>query len=121
VAKASPGNSITEGIGLGRVTPMIDGLHVEKPYIIPDEEAVPFIFDLLEHEGLCLGGSSGINIAGAVRLAKELGPGHTVVTILADYGTRYQSKLFNPQFLQQKNLPVPSWLERKPNISVPYQ
>jgi cysteine synthase A len=82
---------------------------------------VPIIFDLLEHEGLCLGGSSGINIAGAVRLAKELGPGHTIVTILADYGTRYQSKLFNPQFLRQKNLPVPAWLERKPDISVPYQ
>ena len=121
VAKASPGNSITEGIGLGRVTPMIDGLKVEQPYVIPDDEAVPFIFDLLEHEGLCLGGSSGINIAGAVRLAKELGPNHTIVTILADFGTRYQSKLFNPQFLRQKNLPVPSWLERKPNISVPYQ
>jgi cysteine synthase A len=120
-AKASPGNSITEGIGLGRVTPIIDGLKVEKPYLIPDEEAVPFIFDLLEHEGLCLGGSSGINVAGAVRLAKELGPGHTIVTILADYGTRYQSKLFNPEFLRQKNLPVPEWLERKPDISVPYQ
>jgi cysteine synthase A len=103
------------------VTPMIHGLKVEQPYIIPDDEAVPFIFDLLEHEGLCLGGSSGINIAGAVRLAKELGPNHTIVTILADFGTRYQSKLFNPQFLRQKNLPVPSWLERKPNISVPYQ
>jgi cysteine synthase A len=120
-AKASPGNSITEGIGLGRVTPMIDGLKVEEPYIIPDDEAVPFIFALLEHEGLCLGGSSGINIAGAVRLAKELGPGHTIVTILADYGTRYQSKLFNPEFLRQKNLPVPAWLERKPDVSVPYQ
>ena len=121
VAKASAGNSITEGIGLGRVTPMIEGLKVEKPYVIPDDEAVPFIFDLLEHEGLCLGGSSGINVAGAVRLAKELGPGHTIVTILADSGTRYQSKLFNPQFLRQKDLPVPSWLERKPDISVPYQ
>jgi len=120
-AKASPGNSITEGIGLGRVTPIIDGLTVDKPYIVSDEEAVPLIFDLLEHEGLCLGGSSGINIAGAVRLAKELGPGHTIVTILADYGTRYQSKLFNPQFLREKNLPVPQWLERKPDITVPYQ
>jgi cysteine synthase len=121
VAKASPGNSITEGIGLGRVTPVIDGLEVDKSYIIPDAEAVPYIFDLLEHEGLCLGGSSGINVAGAVRLAKELGPGHTIVTILADYGTRYQSKLFNPQFLREKNLPVPQWLERKPNIKVPYE
>jgi cysteine synthase A len=100
---------------------MIEGLKVDKPYVISDDEAVPFIFDLLEHEGLCLGGSSGINIAGAVRLAKELGRGHTIVTILADYGTRYQSKLFNPQFLRQKNLPVPEWLESKPNIAVPYQ
>jgi cysteine synthase A len=121
VAKASAGNSISEGIGLGRVTPIIDGLKLEKPYIIPDEEAVPFIFDLLEHEGLCLGGSSGINVAGAVRLAKELGPGHTIVTILADYGTRYQSKLFNPQFLREKKLPVPQWLERKPSIKAPYE
>src|ERR1700745_4361449 len=121
VAKASPGNSIIEGIGVGRKPPMIEGLKVDKPYIIPDDEAVPFIFDLLEHEGLCLGGSSGINIAGAVRLAKELGRGHTIVTILADYGTRYQSKLFNPQFLREKKLPVPQWLERKPNIAVPYQ
>ena len=120
-AKASPGNSITEGIGLGRVTPMIDGLKVEKPYIVPDDEAMPFIFDLLEHEGLCLGGSSGINIAGAVRLAKDLGPGHTIVTILADYGTRYQSKLFNPEFLREKKLPGPQWLEGKPNIKVPYE
>jgi len=120
-AKASPGNSITEGIGLGRVTPIIDGLKVEKPYLIADAEAVPIIFDLLEHEGLCLGGSSGINVAGAVRLAKELGPGHTIVTVLADYGTRYQSKLFNPAFLREKKLPVPEWLERRPNLKVPYQ
>jgi cysteine synthase A len=120
VAKASPGNSISEGIGLGRVTPIIDGLKVEKPYLIADEEAVPIIFDLLEHEGLCLGGSSGINVAGAVRLAKDLGPGHTIVTILADYGTRYQSKLFNPTFLREKRLPVPSWLERTSNITVPF-
>jgi cysteine synthase A len=118
--KASPGNSITEGIGLGRVTPIIDELKVEKPYLIPDEEAVAIIFDLLEHEGLCLGGSSGINVAGAVRLAKELGPGHIIVTILADYGTRYQSKLFNPQFLREKKLPVPAWLERHSQIKVPY-
>jgi cysteine synthase A len=119
--KASAGNSITEGIGLGRVTPIINGLKVEKAYIIPDDEAVPFIFDLLEYEGLCLGGSSAINIAGAVRVAKELGPGHTIVTILADYGSRYQSKLFNPQFLRDKKLPVPEWLERKPDIQVPYE
>jgi cysteine synthase len=121
VAKASPGNSITEGIGLGRVTPIIESLKVEEPYLISDEEAVPLIFDILEHEGLCLGGSSGINVAGAVRLAKALGPGRTIVTILADSGSRYQSKLFNPQFLRQKNLPVPAWLERKPDIAIPYQ
>jgi len=120
-AKASPGSSITEGIGLGRVTPIIDGLKVEKPYLIADAEAVPIIFDLLEHEGLCLGGSSGINVAGAIRLAKELGPGHTIVTILADYGTRYQSKLFNPAFLREKGLPVPAWLERRSDIKVPYE
>ena len=115
-AKASEGGSITEGIGLGRVTPIIEDIEVDKAYLIPDEEAVPIVFGLLEEEGLCLGGSSGINIAGAVRLAKELGPGHTVVTVLADYGTRYQSKLFNPQFLRSKNLPVPGWLERKSGI-----
>jgi cysteine synthase A len=120
-AKASEGGSITEGIGLGRVTRMIEGIRVDKPYLIPDEEAVPIIFDLLEHEGLCLGGSSGINVAGAIRLAKELGPGHTIVTVLADYGTRYQSKLFNPQFLRSKNLPVPSWLERKSDVKIPFE
>ena len=120
-AKPSEGGSITEGIGLGRVTPIIEDLKVDKPYLIPDEEAVPAIFDLIEHEGLCLGGSSGINVAGAIRLAKDLGPGHTVVTVLADYGTRYQSKLFNPQFLRSKNLPVPAWLERSSNISIPFE
>jgi cysteine synthase A len=119
--KASEGGSITEGIGLGRVTRMIEGIQVDKPYLIPDEEAVPIIFDLLEHEGLCLGGSSGINVAGAIRLAKELGRGHTIVTVLADYGTRYQSKLFNPQFLRSKKLPVPGWLERKSDVKVPFQ
>jgi cysteine synthase A len=118
-AKASAGGSITEGIGLGRVTAIIADLKVDKPYLIPDEEAVPIIFDLLEHEGLCLGGSSGINVAGAIRLAKDLGPGHTVVTVLADYGTRYQSKLFNPDFLRSKKLPVPEWLERKSTIKPP--
>jgi cysteine synthase len=120
-AKASDGGSITEGIGLGRVTRMIEGIQVDKPYLIPDEEAVPIIFDLLEHEGLCLGGSSGINVAGAIRLAKDLGPGHTIVTVLADYGTRYQSKLFNPQFLRSKNLPVPGWLERKSDVKIPFE
>lgn len=107
----SEGNSITEGIGLGRVTPVIDGIQVDRGYCIPDEESVPIVFDLLQHEGLCLGGSSGVNVAGAIRLAKELGPGHTIVTVLCDSGTRYQSKLFNPEFLRSKNLPVPSWLD----------
>ena len=119
-AKPSEGNSITEGIGLGRVTPIIEDIKVDKAYLIPDEEAVPIIFDLLEHEGLCLGGSSGINVAGAVRLAKDLGPGHTIVTVLCDYGTRYQTKLFNPDFLRKHKLPVPAWLERRSNIKVPF-
>ena len=118
-AKASEGGSVTEGIGLGRVTPIIQDLQVEKPYVIPDEEAVPIVFDLLEHEGLCVGGSSGINVAGAIRLARDLGPGRTIVTILCDSGTRYQSKLFNPAFLRSKNLPAPRWLERKSTISPP--
>src|SRR4029079_16344458 len=102
-----------EGIGLGRVTPIIDDIKVEKTYLIPDEEAVPIIFDLLEHEGLCLGGSSGTTVAGAIRLAKELGPGKTIVTVLCDSGTRYQSKLFNPAFLKERNLPVPQWLDNR--------
>ncbi len=116
----SEGSSITEGIGQGRITKNLEGAPIDTAYQIPDAEAVPIIFDLLEHEGLCLGGSSGINVAGAVRLAKELGPGHIIVTILADYGTRYQSKLFNPQFLREKHLPVPAWLERHSQIKVPY-
>jgi cysteine synthase len=110
---ASSGSSITEGIGQGRITKNIEGMPVDAAFQIPDEEAVPIIFDLLEHEGLCLGGSSGINVAGAIRLAKELGPKHTIVTVLADYGNRYQSKLFNPEFLRSKGLPAPEWLERK--------
>ncbi|MFZ2069035.1 MAG: cysteine synthase A [Xanthobacteraceae bacterium] len=117
----SEGSSITEGIGQGRITKNLEGAPIDTAYQIPDAEAVPIIFDLLEHEGLCLGGSSGINIAGAVRLAKELGPGHTIVTILADYGTRYESKLFNPAFLREKNLPVPEWLVRRSTIEVPYE
>jgi len=117
----SQGSSITEGIGQGRITKNLEDAPIDVAFQIPDAEAVTIIFDLLEHEGLCLGGSSGINVAGAVRLAKELGPGHTIVTILADYGTRYQSKLFNPQFLREKNLPVPAWLERKSRIKVPYE
>ncbi len=116
----SEGSSITEGIGQGRITKNLEDAPIDTAYQIPDEEAVPIIFDLLEHEGLCLGGSSGVNIAGAVRLAKELGPGHTIVTILADYGTRYQSKLFNPAFLREKKLPVPPWLERRSEIKVPF-
>src|SRR5215510_11337698 len=119
-AKASDGGSITEGIGLGRVTRIIEDIKVDKPYLIPDEEAVPVIFDLLEHEGLCMGGSTGINVAGAIRLARDMGPGHTIVTILADYGARYQSKLFNPEFLRAKRLPVPDWLERRTTVKVPY-
>ncbi len=119
-AKASEGGSITEGIGLGRVTPIIEDIKIDKAYLVPDEEAVPIIFDLLEHEGLCMGGSTGINVAGAIRLGKDMGPSHTIVTILADYGTRYQSKLFNPEFLRQKGLPVPAWLERRSKITVPF-
>jgi cysteine synthase A len=118
-AKATEGGSITEGIGLGRVTPIIQDIKVDKAFLIPDEEAVPIIFDLLEHEGLCLGGSSGINVAGAIRLAKELGPGKTIVTVLCDGGGRYQSKLFNPAFLRSKKLPVPEWLERKSKLEPP--
>jgi len=120
-AKASEGGSITEGIGLGRVTNIIADIKVDKSYLIPDEEAVPIIFELLEHEGLCMGGSTGINVAGAIRLAKDMGPGHTIVTILADYGTRYQSKLFNPGFLRSKGLPVPAWLERRSAIRIPFE
>lgn len=105
------GGSITEGIGQGRITGNLEGMEVDMPFQIPDEEALPYVFDVLKSEGLCLGGSSAINIAGAVRMAKEIGPGHTIVTILADYGTRYQSKLFNPAFLKEKGLPFPDWLE----------
>jgi cysteine synthase A len=119
-AKPSEGGSITEGIGLGRVTGIIEDIKVDHAYLIPDEEAVPIIFDLIEHEGLCMGGSTGINVAGAIRLAKDMGPGHTIVTVLADYGTRYQSKLFNPDFLRAKNLPVPAWLERRMDLKVPF-
>jgi cysteine synthase len=106
----SGGSSITEGIGQGRVTKNIEGAPVDDAYRIPDSEALPIVFDLLKSEGLCLGGSSGINIAGAIRLAQDLGPGHTVATILADSGTRYQSKLFNPAFLKERGLPYPDWL-----------
>jgi len=108
----SPGSSITEGIGQGRITANLEGLKPDYSYRIPDAEALPIVFDLLADEGLCLGGSSGINIAGAMRMARDMGPGHTIVTILCDYGTRYQSKLFNPEFLHSKGLPVPDWLDR---------
>jgi cysteine synthase A len=115
---SSSGDSITEGIGQGRITANLEGLEVDHAYRIPDSEALPYVFDLLQHEGLCLGGSSAINIAGAVRLARELGPGKTIVTILCDYGNRYQSKLFNPTFLRSRNLPVPTWLERAPSVDI---
>ncbi len=104
------GSSITEGIGQGRITANLEGLTVDMPYRIPDAEAVETVFALLAEEGLCLGSSSGINVAGAVRMARDLGPGHRIVTVLCDYGTRYASKLFNPEFLRGKGLPVPGWL-----------
>ncbi len=110
----APGNSITEGIGQGRITANLEGFRPDMAWRIPDSEALPIVFDLLSEEGLCLGGSSGINIAGAIRMAREMGPGHTIVTILCDYGTRYQSKLFNPAFLKEKGLPVPAWLDAMP-------
>jgi cysteine synthase A len=108
------GSSITEGIGQGRITKNIEGAAVDRSYLIPDEESVPICFQLLHEEGLCVGGSTGVNVAGAIRLAKEMGPGHTIVTLLCDYGTRYQSKLFNPEFLKSKNLPAPQWLVTQP-------
>lgn len=107
----SEGSSITEGIGQGRITANLEGLDVDMPYNVSDAEALPIVFDLLAEEGLCMGASSGVNVAGAIRMARDLGPGHVIVTILCDYGTRYQSKLFNPAFLRDKGLPVPAWLE----------
>ncbi len=118
---ASSGSSITEGIGQGRITANLEGFTPDFAYQIPDSEAVPLVFDLVEKEGLCVGGSSGINIAGAIRLARDLGPGHTIVTILCDYGNRYQSKLFNPAFLKSKGLPVPAWMSKTADISIPYE
>jgi cysteine synthase A len=112
------GSSITEGIGQGRVTKNIEGAVVDHAYLIPDAESVAVVFQLLQEEGLCMGGSTGVNVAGAIRLAKEMGPGHTIVTLLCDYGTRYQSKLFNPAFLRSKGLPVPVWLD-KPRAELP--
>ncbi|WP_026757696.1 cysteine synthase A [Sediminimonas qiaohouensis] len=108
----SEGSSITEGIGQGRVTANLEGFTPDFAYQVPDEEALPVVFDLLTEEGLCMGGSTGINVAGAIRMARDMGPGHTIVTVLCDYGTRYQSKLFNPAFLREKELPVPDWLDR---------
>jgi cysteine synthase A len=119
-AKVTPGSSIAEGIGLGRATPIVADVRVDHAWLIPDSEGVPVIFDLVQHEGLVLGGSSGINIAGAVRLAREMGRGHTIVTVLCDYGTRYQSKLFNPEFLQAHGLPTPPWLTAKTTASAPF-
>ncbi|NPU12854.1 cysteine synthase A [Bradyrhizobium sp. 83002] len=120
VVKSTPGDSITEGIGIGRVTPVIETAKVDTAFLISDEVAINTIYDLVQHEGLCLGGSSGVNVAGAVELAKHLGPGHTIVTILCDSGNRYQSKLYNPAFMRSKNLPVPEWLERRSGIKPPF-
>ena len=114
----SEGSSIAEGIGQVRITANLEGFTPDFAYQIHDAEALPIVFDLLEHEGLCLGASSGVNIAGAIRMAREMGPGHTIVTVLCDYGTRYQSKLFNPEFLREKELPTPGWLDQAPR-SIP--
>jgi cysteine synthase A len=115
------GSSITEGIGQGRITKNIENAVVDEAFLIPDAESVQIAFDLLEHEGLCMGGSTGVNVAGAIRLAKQMGPGHTIVTILCDYGTRYQSKMFNPQFLREKHLPVPHWLTEKHELPTVFE
>ena len=117
----SEGSSISEGIGQGRITANLEGFTPSHVYNVSDAEAVPIVFDLLEHEGLCMGGSTGINIAGAMRLARDLGPGHTIVTILCDYGNRYQSKLYNAEFLRSKGLPVPAWLTEPNTIDVPFE
>ncbi len=115
----STGGSITEGIAQGRITANLEGFTPDMSYYISDNESLPVVFDLLEHEGLCLGGSSGVNVAGAMRMAREMGPGHTIVTMLCDYGTRYQSKLFNPEFLKAKDLPVPEWLDNDTSDDLP--
>ena len=117
----SEGSSITEGIGQGRITANLEGAVVDDAFQIPDSEAIPMAFDLLEHEGLCMGGSTGINVAGAIRLAKQMGPGHIIVTMLCDYGTRYASKLFNPEFLREKGLPVPKWLTETPEVPTVFE
>jgi cysteine synthase len=120
-ALKSEGSSITEGIGQGRITANLEGAVIDDAYQIQDVEAVNIVFELLEHEGLCLGGSTGVNVAGAIRLAQDIGPGHTIVTILCDSGSRYQSKLFNPEFMRSKQLPVPEWLEKTNAIKVPFE
>jgi cysteine synthase A len=118
----SEGTSISEGIGQGRITANLEGFTPDMAYRIPDTEALPIVFDLLAQEGLCMGGSTGVNIAGAVRMAREMGPGHTIVTILCDYGTRYQSKIYNPAFLREKGLPVPDWLDRAaPDLPIVFE
>lgn len=116
----SEGSSITEGIGQGRITENLKGVEIDVAYQIQDDEALRIVFDLAENEGLLLGGSSGVNIAGAIRLAKDLGPGHTIVTVLCDSGGRYAAKMFNPEFLRSKDLPVPGWMERRSTIVPPY-
>jgi cysteine synthase len=117
----SEGASITEGIGQGRITANLEGAVVDEAFQIPDSEAIPVAFDLLEHEGLCMGGSTGVNVAGAMRMAKLMGPGHTIVTILCDYGSRYASKLFNPEFLRSKDLPVPAWLTAEGKVPTVFE
>ncbi len=114
------GSSITEGIGQGRITANLEDAPVDFAWRIPDEESVAVVFDLVE-EGLVMGGSTGVNVAGAIRMARELGPGHTIVTVLCDYGSRYASKLFNPEFLRSKNLPVPKWLAERADVHVPFE
>lgn len=117
----SEGSSITEGIGQGRITANLEGAVIDEAFQIPDSEAIPMAFDLLEFEGLCMGGSTGVNVVGAIRLAKQMGPGHTIVTVLCDYGTRYASKLFNPDFLREKGLPVPKWLTDTPVVPTVFE
>jgi cysteine synthase A len=119
-ALKAEGSSITEGIGQGRITANLNGVDVDVAWEIPDEESVEQVFALVD-EGLVMGGSTGVNVAGAIRMARELGPGHIVVTMLCDYGNRYASKLFNPEFLQSKNLPIPEWIAKRPKIDVPYE
>ncbi len=115
----SEGSSITEGIGQSRITANLEGAPVDEAFQIPDEEMAQTVFDLVKHEGLCVGGSTGVNVAGATRLAREMGPGHTIVTVLADSGQRYAARLFNPEFLRSKGLPVPEWLETGGGVPVP--